>query len=442
MNEAATPRALIAFLSMAFVGLGLSIASIGPALPEFAAVAGLAVSSGGVLYSALFAGFLLSQITATVILERTGTRVVIPWALAVFAAGTVGLALAVGVKTMLGASAVLGVGYGSCTIAINLVASRLLTHRPAFVVNLINALYGVGTVAGPLIASWTLGSGGRAGWVPAVGGLAALALLPWAWRVLPPDGQGGLRESTPRPRGHSRLPLPLLLIGGLVFLYGGVESGFSGWAPTYLERTLALPPASAALWTSVYWFSYLAGRIISTGLALRIGPAAVLQGALAVLTAGGPCPGGERRSPGRHGGRVDPARRGDRADLPVDVRGGHAAVCRARRVCRLGGLGDRLRRRHVAALGDGPDPAAGGRACAGRHSSGPGTRDVGRLPAQSPQRGKPGPLKHERTCVRGVVAHPPESPARDSASRESIARARRDAGSVRVAASAPRTRAG
>lgn len=287
MNEAATPRALIAFLSMAFVGLGLSIASIGPALPEFAAVAGLAVSSGGVLYSALFAGFLLSQITATVILERTGTRVVIPWALAVFAAGTVGLALAVGVKTMLGASAVLGVGYGSCTIAINLVASRLLTHRPAFVVNLINALYGVGTVAGPLIASWTLGSGGRAGWVPAVGGLAALALLPWAWRVLPPDGQGGLRESTPRPRGHSRLPLPLLLIGGLVFLYGGVESGFSGWAPTYLERTLALPPASAALWTSVYWFSYLAGRIISTGLALRIGPAAVLQGALAVLTAGG-----------------------------------------------------------------------------------------------------------------------------------------------------------
>lgn len=287
MREGAAPRALIAFLSLAFVGLGLSIASIGPALPEFAAVAGLPVSSAGVLYSALFAGFLLSQISATLVLERTGTRVVIPWALAVFAAGTVGLAMAVGVASMLTASAVLGMGYGSCTIAINLVASRLLTHRPAFVVNLINAVYGVGTVSGPLIASWTLGSGGRATWVPAVGGLAALALLPWAWRVLPDDGQGRLREAVPRARGSRRLPLALVLIGALVFMYGGVESGFSGWAPTYLERTLAMAPASAALWTSVYWLSYLAGRIISTGLALRVGPEAVLQGSLAVLTAGG-----------------------------------------------------------------------------------------------------------------------------------------------------------
>ena len=73
----------------------------------------------------------------------------------------------------------------------------------------------------------------------------------------------------------------------LVFLYGGVESGFSGWAPTYLERTLGVTPASAALATSIYWLSYVIGRVVSTALALRIGPAVVLQGALGVLTAGG-----------------------------------------------------------------------------------------------------------------------------------------------------------
>ena len=91
----AAARPIIAFLCTAFVALGLSIASIGPALPEFAAVAAIDVSSIGVLYSALFAGFLLSQITATLLLERTGTRVVILWALAVFADGTLGLAVAV-----------------------------------------------------------------------------------------------------------------------------------------------------------------------------------------------------------------------------------------------------------------------------------------------------------------------------------------------------------
>ena len=40
MREAGAARPIIAFLSTAFVALGLSIASIGPALPEFAAVAG------------------------------------------------------------------------------------------------------------------------------------------------------------------------------------------------------------------------------------------------------------------------------------------------------------------------------------------------------------------------------------------------------------------
>jgi fucose permease len=78
-----------------------------------------------------------------------------------------------------------------------------------------------------------------------------------------------------------------VLIGALVFMYGGVESGFSGWAPTYLERTLGVSPAHAALSTSIYWSSYVMGRVVSTALALRIGPAAVLQGALGVLTIGG-----------------------------------------------------------------------------------------------------------------------------------------------------------
>ena len=286
MRDTAAARPLMAFLCTAFVAVGLSFASIGPALPEFASVAAIDVSSMGVLYSALFGGYLLSQITATVLLERTGTRIVILWALVVFALGTLGLAMAVDVATLLVASTVLGIGYGFGTIAINLVASRLLVHRPAFVVNLINVLYGAGTVIGPIITSWILRGGGRARWVPAVGGLAAVLLLPWAYRVLPRDASGRVAEAIAVRRAPA-VPIGVLLIGALVFMYGGVESGFSGWAPTYLERTLGLTPADAALATSAYWLSYVTGRVISTALALRLGPAAVLQGALGVLTIGG-----------------------------------------------------------------------------------------------------------------------------------------------------------
>lgn len=285
-DAAGVPRALIACLCALFAALGMAIAAVGPALPEFARVARIDVSSVGLIYSALFAGFLASQITASVILDRRGTRTVILGSLGVFAAGSIGLALSFSLATLVLASAVLGVGYGFSTISMNLVASRLLTHRPAFVVNLVNVLYGAGTVIGPLITSAVLRNGGHARWVPAVGGLAGLALLPWAWRVLPRDVGTHLREAL---AGDTRraLPLPLVLIGVLVFLYGGVESGFSGWAATYLERTLGVTPARAALLTSVYWFSYLTGRVVSTALALRIGPGPVLEGALVALAAGG-----------------------------------------------------------------------------------------------------------------------------------------------------------
>ncbi|MCC6162983.1 MAG: MFS transporter [Acidobacteria bacterium] len=280
------PGPLLACLSVAFIALGACIAAIGPALPEFARVADVDVSSIGVLYSALFAGFLASQITSTLLLERIGTRVVILWALAVLAAGTVGLSAAASLLVMLTASAVLGVGYGFATIAMNLVASRMLTHRPAFVVNVVNALYGVGTVVGPLVSSAFLKTGSPARWAPAIGGLIALVIVPWAWFALPRDAQVPLKEAAPQPRGFA-LPAGLIFIGFFVFLYGGVETGFSGWAPTYLERTLGVTPASAALSTSIYWFSYMAGRVLSTVLAYRIGPAVVLQGALAALAIGG-----------------------------------------------------------------------------------------------------------------------------------------------------------
>lgn len=285
MTRPGVPRALIALLCTVFVALGLSLSAVGPALPEFARVAGIDVSSVGLLYSALFAGFLVSQITSTLVLERTGTRIVILWALGVFTAGTSGLAVATDIVTVLAAAAVVGMGYGFGTIGINLVASRLLPDRPAFVVNLINALYGAGTVIGPLITSAVLRAGGEARWVPAVGGLAALVLLPWAAGVLPRDAQQHLREAIP-VRTVRSLPLALVLMGALVFLYGGVESGFSGWAPTYLERTLGMVPAGAALSMSIYWLSYLGGRIVSTALALRVGPGVVLEGSLVVLTVG------------------------------------------------------------------------------------------------------------------------------------------------------------
>jgi fucose permease len=49
---------------------------------------------------------------------------------------------------------------------------------------------------------------------------------------------------------------------------------------------LSVAPSRAALLTSVYWLSYVSGRVVATALVYRVGPGRVLEGALAALTAG------------------------------------------------------------------------------------------------------------------------------------------------------------
>jgi len=282
----APPRALIALLCAAFVAIGTSVASLGPALPEFARDAGVPVSSIGMLFTAIFGGMLASQTTSGVLVERRGTRRVVLLSMGTFATGTAGVALSSTLPALLLASAVMGVGYGWSTIGINLVASRLLPHRPAFVLNLCNVLYGTGTASGPLLASVFLGAGGRARWVPLVGGTLLIALLPWALGILPEDG----RHSTPHDDTEAPrwvLPRPLVFVGLLVLLYGGIEAGFGGWVATYVERTLGVAPARAALMASFYWTAYLGGRIVATALSLRVTPARTLEGAILGLIAGG-----------------------------------------------------------------------------------------------------------------------------------------------------------
>jgi fucose permease len=164
----------------------------------------------------------------------------------------------------------------------------MLPARPGFVVNLCNVCYGVGAAAGPLVVSARLAAGGE-GRTVLFGGAAALVLLvPAAYAVLPSRvgrpglARGGARVA-PSPPGLPSM-VPLLLV---FFLYGGIETGFSGWLATYAERSLSLSGAQAALLTSQYWACYLGGRGIATLLSLRIRPDALLAWTLAGLVAGG-----------------------------------------------------------------------------------------------------------------------------------------------------------
>lgn len=286
----ARPTGLIVLLCAVFVAVGAGVATVGPALPGFAERVAHPLPDLGALLSAMFSGMLLAQAIAGALVDRYGVRPAILTSLVVYASGTIALPFAPSLAWLLTGGLVMGVGFGLASISINSLAAMLIPVRPGFVINLINVWYAVGTVAGPFVAGIWLSRGGRAADVLALAGGFVVVLAPVAWQLVPSHRLAAPRADSPTPASPVRpwRPSPALLcIGVLVLLYGGIEAGFGGWVSSYVQQTLGVTPARGALITSLFWFSYLAGRIAATIATLAVTPGYVLAATSVVSLVGG-----------------------------------------------------------------------------------------------------------------------------------------------------------
>lgn len=261
---------VIAWLCAVLAALGAVVASLGPLLPELARVTGADLARTGLVISALFGGTLVAQALSALLIERLGMRAVVVMSLGACALGCAGLALAASLPALLLAGGLVGVGYGCGSVGINLLASRLVPARPGLVLNLCNACYGIGAVAGPLVSSALLREGGEARGIFLGSGVLLLALAPLAL-ALPLGSARAAGGAAGRLHRPSLLMLALLMAFG-----GGIEAGVGGWLATYAQQTLALSPAEAAVRTSLFWASYLVGRLAVTAVSMRVAPEPLL----------------------------------------------------------------------------------------------------------------------------------------------------------------------
>jgi hypothetical protein len=131
-------------------------------------------------------------------------------------------------------------------------------------VNLLNAVFGIGAISAPIVFVWSSGS-------PAVafGALAALALVvvPLA---LPVDDRGNRAsnaaasptQSSQRAR-HSAVPMAFL------FLACGTEAALIGWGPTILIARGAEAVGAAAV-SSWFFTVFLVSRMVAVPVASRV----------------------------------------------------------------------------------------------------------------------------------------------------------------------------
>ncbi len=260
---------LILISYVAFISLGLPDGLLGISWPFISDRHGIPLDSLGILLISFVAGYLTTSTTSGKIVSLIPLGVVLSISCAVTGLSLLGFAFSNHWYLVILASFFLGSGGGAIDTSINIFAASRFS---ASVVNWMHAFYGVGATSGPFIITWLLSRDQEwsqgyilVGAIQISLALIFLFTLPY-WKVT-----GHTEE--PQPSGSIReaLRLPFVWINPLIFfIYVGLEAGVGQWIFTILTESRGIRAEQAGLWTSAYWGSLTAGRIIFGILLTRL----------------------------------------------------------------------------------------------------------------------------------------------------------------------------
>ena len=159
---------------------------------------------------------------------------------------------------LLGATALMGIGFGLTVPALNMFAASLFPRRLDTAVLALNVLLGLGTALAPLLVALFVGVGIWWGLPLAVAALLA-ALI--AWTLFLP-----LTAASSSRRAPFRLSRRFWLFSGFALLYGVVETLNGSWAILYMKGVVKADAGFASLALGLFWAAATAGRVLFAGL--------------------------------------------------------------------------------------------------------------------------------------------------------------------------------
>jgi fucose permease len=266
----ATPRVFSTTATVAacagFVLLGALQAYFGPSIPALRTRFGLAPSGAGLALSMFFGGAVAGVLIGGTLHRRLRNGRLLLISFLLMAVGSLGFALAPDWTLALAASLVLGFGAGGIDYGLNQMFSTGFGRRSPAMLSILNAHYGVGAIAGPLLISLL----GGHNYPYAFAGTAALLVV--VGFVLRGVGDGESAHDVAEQSaavGRARILLPIIVAFlALYALQVAVETGVGAWEPTYLQL-FGRGAQYAANATSAYWLMLTVGRFLVAPLTLR-----------------------------------------------------------------------------------------------------------------------------------------------------------------------------
>jgi fucose permease len=272
------------------ITIGLWDGARGVVLPHFLADMALTPTAGAAILVSAGAGYGIGALGFGVLSNRFGLKR-LNLAGCLLAAAMLALFAVVRHPALLYATMVTaGLGIAMLDLSVSLPLSILYGERQGGILNLLHGFFGAGALTGPLLAAALLAAG--AGWrVPYL--LPAALYLIWsAWYAglpevpLPVNGTGPDAPKVTAAEAASLLGRDPLARAAVLALAAGVaaEAGVGLWLPSYLQAEKAMAEAQAALFTTVFFAGFTAGRMLAPPLLERTGYA---RGVALLALAGG-----------------------------------------------------------------------------------------------------------------------------------------------------------
>ncbi len=262
--DSRTPRrdpTTVTFTPVAFAGavgtfvlIGVTSSLFGPLLGDFAHHFAVSLATAGTALSLYYVGGVVGVAPGWLGVARLPGATVVSGALLTMSVGAVGVVLARDWAGFAAALVVLGLGFGALATAINSLLARTPEDGRARRLSVVNAGFGVGAVAGPLLSIGVRVHHFAAIFV-GVAGLAAL--LAASTRGLhAPAHHSEHRRHALRPAGRTRILITFVVA---YVLYEALESSASGWMATHLHRT-GYSVTFSALINAGFWAALAATR--------------------------------------------------------------------------------------------------------------------------------------------------------------------------------------
>ncbi len=285
--------AAIAVIYLSAFVQGLTLVSFPASSGVLRAMHGFSDAQYGAIFLPQVALAVIGAGGGGVLAQRIGLKVLLVLALLANALSQALLAASSGMSAetayliVLCGTAGLGLGFGLSGAPLNSFPPAFFPERRNTAVIALHTLLGMGLMAGPLLAAWTMGH-----WVrfPLSLLAACLALAIAVALTSFPDyratkrstrnvqqNKQGDRQSESDAASVPQRSTVFWLFMAIAVIYAFAEGTFSSWVAIYLQQTKQLPENTAAAALSAFWGALVAGRLLVSVIVVRVAAERVWQ---------------------------------------------------------------------------------------------------------------------------------------------------------------------